>query len=177
MVDQLQTNGGQCVTKDGVVPSGTDADCCCDSGGGTHACFGTCVGPDSVQVVISGVTNGSCGSCSSMNGTFVLAYNGIYASGGYGGCWYIYDRGSQLCGDKCRYLHVHLYSYLLGSISVTWNFDAAIPGIISGAPYMQWADFGVTLDCPGMSSYSVPYWDDLGAGCNPTSATCLVTSL
>lgn len=38
MVDQLQTNGGMCVTKDGVVPSGTDAACCC---GLINYCDGT----------------------------------------------------------------------------------------------------------------------------------------
>jgi hypothetical protein len=71
-------------------------DCSCELGDRTFGCPDCIdkISPLYMQVDVSGVTNDGCTNCSSLNGTYILPYDGIYE----GGCNWVLDLVSTLTG-------------------------------------------------------------------------------
>lgn len=174
MVGQLQTFGGQCSTKDGVVPSGTDVDCCCAEGGGEVTCGSGCDDSTAAAeylIEISGIANGSCGSCSSYDGSYVVSFIGAYTSGTVNGCLWGYDSGSSAC-TLIRYLHLFISGT---TIYVSWNDTAASPG--TAARSIRFEKTFPPSNCTTYSSLNVAVIKTNSGQCGNSSATCTVTAL
>lgn len=72
----------------------------CQTCDGCSACVGINSGLPDLEVVIAGLTNNSCGSCSSLNGTYQLRNYGQINNGIITTCYWVYKFPSTICGMK-----------------------------------------------------------------------------
>lgn len=171
---RLQTYQGKVRTKDNRCVSSGSGDCCCESGGGTVTCVScnSSIAAATYLVTISGVTNGSCGSCSGYNGSFVLSFMGTVTSGNTQGCWWMYDAGSAACSG-IRYLHFFHY---LNGMYVSWNPNGTNPSPGFSA-HLSWQNFSGNGDCANFSALNIANPSTSGGLCANSSSTCTVTAL
>lgn len=130
---------------------------------------------DSMQVVISGVTDDSCGDCEQLNDTFVCTYTGVGGSPLFACTWeYIFDP------DICTY--TQMWIFLGSEFPVGLTFYVAVadtnPITTSETESIVFKNTvgGTSVNCQ-FSSYSVAYNSRTGNDCVGASATCSVTAL
>ena len=148
-MSRAQIQDGKIRVKDGQLVIGPDDSCCCSP---CAYCSGTL--PMQLQLDVSGVTNGTCGSCTSINGTYVLDY---YEPNG---CYWQYAIGT-ICGLSVCNAFIH------PTFGVVVNI-ATLQFILSGSP--PW-------DCASFDGLTIP-WNNLGdLNCSAASATVTLTAL
>ena len=125
--------------------------------------------PDTIEVTISGVTNGTCEGCDAANGTYVCER--AACPGGQAGCCWIYTKPSPACGSKLSYLVVLLEPSFGIWIEVDWCDTL-------NYVHMRWlmklSDSFVDCGFVDLNVTPLTYYQ---ATCNPTSASCVVTAL
>lgn len=160
------SSGESSSSSSGEEVSSSSGETCNEQCRGCHGYPATYAAPLQFRVVISGITNGTCSECTSLNGTFVLTYLQDLP------CTYRYTFPSRLCN---KYDYVDLW------------FDTSVPG----APKM-WVSFGSVgtywespfrkdwasrPECCQISNTNVPYIQTLFADCVFANATCTATAL
>lgn len=136
---------------------------CCSTGGDCNACNnGTC--HTSYQVDIVGITDVSCGSCSGLNGTYVVT-------------------GACVGGSPCAWTQtispsVCTIDNAVLTVSSVINTTAQF-GLRSGVSQLWgWRKVtaGTKISCD-LSAYDLPTTASLGTTCSHTSSTCTVNAL
>ena len=126
-----------------TVGGGADPGCNCSPCGCCSS--GT---PTELQVVLTGITNGSCSDCATLNGTYILA--STLASDV--NCLWQYNLPSAICGFN--YVFVQLRNIGGGT---PYRIDVAIAGS-SLTRYIYWWDTQTDkFDCGNFSDLSVTY--------------------
>lgn len=114
-----------------------------------------------VQVVISGVVNAGCATCSVLNGTYVLTR-------GFGASECIW---SVTFPTTCINISI-IQLEVAGTAS---HVDITTSG---GATRVKWTSTAAGFDdCGNWSSFSLPFATNTGGACDGTAATCLITAL
>lgn len=134
------------------------ANCFCCSG--TCSVCSTGTTPAEISVTLSGITNGSCSDCTTLNDTFVV----VRGSGT--SCLWSYDIDPDICTD-----YKNVTVFLFGTtITVSTGTD----GLFEHIDY--YSDVGsAPFDC-GFSAYDVPYLSG-AVRCSGASSTCEITAL
>lgn len=153
-----------------MIPAGifrTTVSC----GSGAICSDGTAGG--SVQVVITGIANSTCTSCSNWNGTFIVPYSALIA-----GCSYTMNNSVACAGSTAESLTV--FMSLSGG-----NFHIRVEIVEARASPLGFAvvDFDYTngagpVDCSTFSSLNIPFTSISGvSSCDVSAAAASVTSI
>lgn len=141
---------GQLVVSDG--PS----ECCCP-----ECVCENCEGgvPGKWQIVLSGFTNGSCGECTNLNGTWVLECVEAASS-----CFWRVALDPTICGGNQITMDI---------------FDVGFPGpwlyrVVTPAATFQFQNNN--KNCKAVSNQSAAVLSSVG-NCGDTGATCHITAL
>ena len=153
---RLQHQDGKIRTKDGQLLNGPDDACCCAPE--CEHCDGDL--PSQYQVVIASLANGNCGSCTSINGTYVLDY--------VGDCVWEYVFPSNFC----NYEKVQVVVGFGGT-----HFDVRVKCVLSSDCLdIVWRDaISTPIDCTAYSNTAVTLNQNIFY-CSG-SPTCHVTAL
>jgi hypothetical protein len=135
---------------------------CCNSGTPcTHCSTGR--GPDSYQVDIAGITNGSCGTCTNINASHILAN----------------------IADCAWAVNINECSGSFGSITAQWGSGLFGPDDLlvdldctALCGQVRWLNtYGSTQDCTTVSGLSVTLYANSLTLCGGGSATATITAL
>lgn len=168
---RLQTYQGKIRTKENRLVTGES--CCCEPAAADVDCAAGCndsLAAASYLIEISGITNGSCGSCSSYNGSYVVTHVGYYVSGFLNGCLWRYDSGSAACGSM-RYLYFWYHS---SSAYVMWSTNSTTP--LPASARILFEVISPARNCTTLSINVEDIRTNTGQ-CDNSSATCAVTAL
>ena len=144
-------------STDAVVPNHTCANC--SSPGAANA-------PEFWTMVISGMANNGCGTCATYDGTYVIPVFGL-------GCLWTVS-----AGDNCRSGD----TAEVEAVTVAGNYWVQGKLKLTGTEFYVWAQTasGTRPDCLLFEDESLPYDAAKSSftvnDCDPTSATCVVSS-
>ena len=137
-------------------------------------CFSTCVrcdndvAPSTLKVVVTGIANGTCGTCAGLDGTYYLPFR--EANAAY--CIWRQDSISTECALNWR---VFAYLDLVASDELIIDFDQTTD-IILPANQARFRLDAVDHDCFQWTDLDIPFVSD-GTYCDWSGATCEVTAL
>ncbi|MBX3415463.1 MAG: hypothetical protein KF708_22460 [Pirellulales bacterium] len=150
-------------------------DCCCDDliSATCTPCNETML-PRFYLIELSGITNGACGSCAGLNGSYVVEHRTS--------CTWSVDF-SPVCTGHCvrSFDRINLSFGVLG-VTVSIGGSVGSPPTV-GVPSITWILSGTSpkKNCASFSALSIPFSSNQGcpttAICNGSAATCLVTAL
>lgn len=158
--------------------------CCC--GGTCSNCSGST--PATIQVIIAGMADADCTSCTGYNATFVLPLATLGTCTALGPCNFEYTRGVAVNGGgTCTSGSISDNSYVSAIIGLSGSDYILTVRLIRLTVIFGNHCFNVTTfiknfgtsppDCAAWSSLDVPWSTDLGTYCNGTAATCTATAL
>ena len=137
---------------------------CCPPGNNCQACQIE-TAPAQMQVTLPALAEGSCGSCASFAGTYILDYQGNKENG----C-YKYVFSPTRCGYEDLQAYVRLYSghyYLCVELILIGHYNSI----------SWWKDLGTSSpDCRYFDGEIVPIHANAGQ-CVGTGTNCIVTSI
>lgn len=141
----------------------------CCTGESPRYCFNCQSGtvPDQWSVVISGITDDGCGSCSGLNGTFVLDPLEPW-DGGF--CFYRYVIDPTICGIE----RVQLYTKTVGGDVEFW-----VHLWPSGSARANWKKTfsGSPVDCVKTGEVMSNFYSDGTWDCDASSSTATITAI
>ncbi len=133
---------------------------------------------NSYQVDITGVTNGTCSTCTDVNGTWIVDNYGDPTLGAGTTCRISTSLG--VTGCTLPFGTADLIAFQVVDAAGAWTFEV----VATNFPYV-FGSLSISLfkkskgssapNCQGLSSESLP--PDVDPRCNPSAGTCLVTSL
>ena len=135
--------------------------------------------PKSIAVAVDDIVETTCGSCETLNTTFVLNCQGMITGTC---CEWRYTFGSAVCGLTWLYLRLcratSEFTYSGTSHTIHENDYYAEVRFEGGDNFILWYyDFGVTApDCDSWNELVFTY-DAADVTCNASAATALVTAL
>ncbi|KKN80839.1 hypothetical protein LCGC14_0326460 [marine sediment metagenome] len=138
--------------------------CCCSLPCPCGYCTGST--PLTIQMIISGITDGSCGSCNGFNETYILTA-GTGAGACSGCCFWWYDLAPTICGVAAIYALVNA------------SDEIRVLGMNTCSGTRRWGfkKTSADMDCASWNSYSIPPDGHFLDQCNTSAATCLLTAL
>lgn len=150
------------------------AGCPCCTGGCPHCSSAV---PQQLQVVVNGVTNGFCGECSKLNGTYICALSGQIGSPppGIGAC--LWDVSiPPVCGPS--------FPFDLVRVSIGTDNMPGQPHYVlvtlrtaaGGSFLIFMRRYGTLPNCAALSGESLPFWQTDGK-CQGGTANCTITAL
>lgn len=148
--------------------------CPCCAEGCPHCSSST---PQQLQVVVSGVTNGSCNQCSNLDGTYICTLAGQTGSPppGVGAC--LWDVSiPPVCGPA---LPFDLVRVSIGTDNMPGqpHYILVTLRTAAGGSFLIFLRrYGTLPDCAALSGESLPFWQTDGK-CQGHAATCTVTAL
>lgn len=150
--------------------SGTDvfrfAPCagpCCEVSPTCDVCEST---PEQWKVVLSLITEGTCGNCNSINGTYVLTR---YPKATWPGCEWRYTFPSTVC--TISYINIRI-----GAPAGTRRIWVELyPAGVYVLAFRQ--TYGNIVDCESLVDENIPLFFSFGWPCSGGSAVCLLTAL
>ena len=167
-------------------------DCCPDEGypNRINGCDGcTDWAPGAFEVVIAGVTTGTCCNPCSMNGTYILERGpGGPAHGCISGashwpwvCCWDYDLGGYFCGDNGPPTDTVVITISRGRIlcAIKWSPDLdECPDSSPADSYATWHNlYDDPVDCDAISELGLGNPHSGAGDCNVTSSTCVISAL
>lgn len=165
-----------------VDSSGHVVECStCPCGGGVVD--GTCpctecdggVGPDTIQVVISGVQNDTCGTCASGDGTYLLTCCTDVD------CMWAWEGTTQMCSSGLNSRFAQLTYSTSGAMTFRLldapSFFLACDALI-GSLEMVWQSSAIASLCNAWSGISLAPLSVIPTSrCDNSTATCTVTAI
>lgn len=137
--------------------------CCGDQGDNCDLCIDSDA-PSQVQVVLAGIAEDTCGSCDSLNGTYVLTQQA-------NPCYWRYILPSVICGVYD--VRAVVYDQGGGNTRVQTGVTTGVGWYIE---YRK--DVTGLADCMNWSNYDVPWsGDGVGFTCDGSSSTSKLTTL
>lgn len=141
---------------------------CCDQTVPCSVCS-TGFGPQTFKVVISGMANGNCGTCSELDGTFFLENSG--AGGGCTCNWQLtFD--TSVCGTYVS------MSICLFESAGTYFFDFYINTAGGGTQMVFRQTYPSAITCTTLANEALPFFaNDTTGECDGTGSTVQVTAV
>lgn len=128
------------------MPTINAGTCCCTAScPNPHGC-GTCIVGDEITVVISGISNGFCFGCDSINGVYTLTWvsDPAFTIAGATTCTWRYDGYDSGCGSIIGPIAVYYGNDNVWHFEMALGANGSIPGTLSG-----------TFNCNGLNTYTI----------------------
>jgi len=127
--------------------------------------------PTQLSIVIAGIVEGTCGSCASLNDTYVLDFIGYFNP--Y--CRWRYDFPVTVCGVNHITFGMRI-TVAHTSTSIQVDLDSDLYTNVS-AYFKDDVGIAAPRDCQ-FSNKDIPWdWDGLAYTCDGSNSTCTVTAI